>query len=195
MVVGLSIFLALIIGLIAGGSLENLARLQIRWWPVLLVAVALQAYSVGHWATDTIGPVPVRTGAFVATHALILGVALANVRLTGVKVVVLGAASNLVALLANGGLMPVSPEARVAIGHQATVDSLAIGSVVMGSKGVVVPPEQANLWPLTDIFVLPPPFPVPAVCSIGDVLVAVGLGYLIVRTMRSRPVRTNGGSC
>jgi len=120
---------------------------------------------------------------FVISHALVLAVALANWRLPGLKLASLGAALNLIALLANGGLMPVSPEARVAIGHQAAVDSLAYGTAIMGSKGVVLPGGQANLWFLTDIFILPPPFPIPAVFSLGDLLVALGVGYLILRTM------------
>lgn len=183
MVVTLAVFLALAAGLVTRGRLQNLATIRVQWWPLLVLAVVLQAYAVGHWATDSLGPIPLRAGSFVATHALILGVAAVNFRLAGFRLIILGAAANLAALLANGGLMPVSAEARVAIGHQATVDALATGSVVMGSKGVVLPAAQANLWPLTDIFVIPPPFPLPAVASVGDVLVAVGVGFLIIQTM------------
>ncbi len=183
MVVTLAVFAALAIGLATKGRVRNLAQLRIQWWPLLVLAVVLQAYAVGHWATDSLGPIPLRSGSFVATHVLILGVAAVNFRLAGFRLVILGAAANLAALLANGGLMPVSAEARVAIGHQATVDALATGTAVMGSKGVVLPAAQANLWILTDIFVLPPPFPLPAVASVGDVLVALGVGFLIIKTM------------
>jgi hypothetical protein len=182
-VVTLAVILALAIGLASRGHIGNLAQLRIQWWPFLVLAVVLQAYAVGHWATDSLGPIPLRTGAFVATHMLILAVAAVNFRLAGFRLIVLGAAANLAALLANGGLMPVSAEARVAIGHQATVDALATGTAVMGSKGVVLPAAQANLWILTDIFVLPPPFPLPAVASVGDILVALGVGFLIIKTM------------
>ena len=138
MVVTLAVFLALAIGLVTRGHIGNLARIRIRWWPILVLAVALQAYAVGHWATDSLGPIPLRAGAFVATHVLILAVAAVNFRLAGFGLIILGAAANLVALLANGGLMPVSAEARVAIGHQATVDALATGTAVMGSEGVLL---------------------------------------------------------
>jgi hypothetical protein len=184
-VVTLAVLLALAIGLVTRGHISNLAQLRIQWWPLLVLAVALQAYAVGHWAGDSLGPIPLRAGAFVATHALILAVAAVNFRLAGFRLIILGAASNLAALMANGGLMPVSAEARVAIGHQATVDALAVGTAVMGSKGVVLPAAQANLWILTDIFVLPPPFPLPAVASVGDILVALGVGLLIIKTMNA----------
>jgi hypothetical protein len=193
-VVALAVFLALAIGMVTRGQIGNLAQIRIRWWPFLVLAVAIQAYAVGHWAGDSLGPIPLRTGAFVATHVLILAVAAVNFRLEGFRLVILGAASNLAALVANGGLMPVSAEARVAIGHQATVDALATGTAVMGSKGVVLPAAQANLWILTDIFVLPPPFPLPAVASLGDILVALGVGVLIIRTMHDSTLFKIGGS-
>jgi hypothetical protein len=83
--------------------------------------------------------------------------------------------------------MPVSAESRVAAGHQAALDSLATGAIILGSKGVLLPPNQANLWPLTDVLVIPKPFPVTAIFSIGDLLVALGLAYLVVKTMRRGP--------
>jgi hypothetical protein len=178
-VVTLAVFLALAIGLVTRGHIVNLAQIRMRWWPFLVLAVALQAYAVGHWATDLLGPIPVRAGAFVATHLLILAVAAVNFRLEGFRLVILGAACNLAALVANG--------------DQATVDALAIGTAVMGSKGVVLPAAQANLWILTDIFVLPPPFPLPAVASAGDILVALGVGILIIRTMHDASKLKNGG--
>jgi hypothetical protein len=193
-VVTLAVFLALAIGLVTRGHIGNLAQIRIRWWPFLVLAVALQAYAVGHWATDSLGPIPLRTGSFVATQLLILVVAAVNFRLAGFRLVILGVAFNLLALVANGGLMPVSAEARVAIGHQATVDAMATGTAVMNSKGVVLPAAQTNLWILTDIFILPPPFPLPAVVSVGDVLVALGVGVLIIRTMHDSTKLKIGGS-
>lgn len=187
MVLALAVLAAVGIGLVTGGRLTELARLEIKWWPVLLAGVALQAYTVGHWTTEAVAGVPIRQAVFVGTHAIILAVAAANLKLPGLRAVVLGATANLAALLANGGLMPVSAEARVAAGHQAALDSLATGAMVLGSKGVIIPAEQANLWLLTDMLVIPRPFPITAIFSIGDLLVALGLGYLIVTTMRRGP--------
>lgn len=186
MVLTLAVLLALGAGVALGGHPLKLARLNMKGWPLLFLAVGLQAYLAGHPAEGVLGPMSLRGWGFVASHALVLAVALANWRLPGLKVASLGAALNLVALLANGGLMPVSPEARVAIGHQAAADSLALGTAIMGSKGVVLSADQANLWFLTDIFLLPPPFPIPAVFSVGDLAVAIGVGYLILHTMCNR---------
>lgn len=183
MVLVLAVLLALGAGVALGGHPSRIARLHIKGWPLLLLVVGLQAYLAWRPAGEALGPISLRGWGFVASHTLVLAVALANWRLPGLKVASLGAALNLIALLANGGLMPVSPEARVAIGHQVAVDSLALGTAIMGSKGIVLPTDQANLWFLTDIFLLPPPFPIPAVFSIGDLAVAMGVGYLILHTM------------
>jgi len=183
-ILALAVLASVVVGLAVGGRLSGLERIKIRGWPLLIIAVLLQVYVVGRFDGDTVGPFPVRAFTFVLTQSSILLVALANLGLGGFGFVTLGSMANLAALLANGGLMPVSAEARVAIGHQATVTSLAAGAAVMGSKGVVLPPDQANLWILTDIFALPPPFPLPAVASVGDILVAMGVAYLIVNMMR-----------
>lgn len=187
MILTLGIVAAVGLGLVTGGKLDRLTRVEIRWWPVVLAAVALQFISVGTWTTEAVAGVPIRQAAFVVTHTLILAVAAANLGLDGFRAVVLGAAVNLVALLANGGLMPVSAEARVAAGHQAALDSLATGAMVLGSKGVVLPADQSNLWLLTDILVAPRPLPVTAIFSIGDLLVVLGLGFLIIKTMQREP--------
>ncbi len=189
MILAFVVVVTVMISLAMGGSLTRLSGLHIRWWPVLVGAALLQAYTAGNWAGEEVAGLPVRPLAFVATHGAVLAVTVANLGLPGIpgmKVVVAGAVMNLVALLANGGLMPVSAQARLLAGRQAAQEGWAAGTAVMGSKGVILPVESANLWPLTDIFVLTPPFPVPAAFSIGDVLIAVGIGYMILKTMRPR---------
>jgi hypothetical protein len=180
------VVVTVMIGLALGGSLTRLSWLRLRGWPILVGAVLLQAYAAGNWEGAQAAGVPVRAVIFVATHGVVLAVALANLSIAGMKMVVAGAVANMVALLANGGLMPVSAQARLLAGRQAAQGLWEAGTAVMGSKGVVLPVESANLWPLTDIFVLTPPFPVPAAFSIGDALIAAGIGYLILKTMRPR---------
>jgi hypothetical protein len=185
MVLALAVLLTLVLGVATGGHPSRLARLQVRGWPLLFVAVGVQIYFAGHVTDAQWGPLPLRAGAFVTTHALVLAVTVLNVPLPGMRTAAAGAGSNLLALVANGGLMPVSPQALLTVGHGSTVAALAAGAAVTGSKGILLPPAETGLWPLTDIFLLPPPFPLPAVFSLGDILVALGLGYLIWHTMHT----------
>jgi hypothetical protein len=92
--------------------------------------------------------------------------------------VVAGAVSNIVAILANGGYMPASPDAMAALGKG--------GPVIYSNSAVMAAPVLA---PLTDIFALPTWMPWANVFSIGDVLIGLGIALVIVLAMhRPAPV-------
>ena len=82
--------------------------------------------------------------------------------------------SNLVAIVANGGYMPADPAALTALG--------AAHPTAYSNSTIVPDPVLA---PLTDIFALPTWVPFSNVFSIGDVLIGVGVGIVIVTAMRA----------
>ena len=90
-------------------------------------------------------------------------------------------------MVANGGFMPITPEAVARIEHQNLIVHLGGVERMSGSKGIVLPREETALWVLSDIFIIPPPFPVPSAFSLGDVLVAVGAFMLLQKAMVSTP--------
>jgi uncharacterized protein DUF5317 len=166
-----ALVIGLAIGLLIGGRLERLGELQVRWpWLAvagLVVQVALFWRGVG----NVLGPLaPI---IYVASTAAVFVFVLRNARLAGFPIIALGAASNLLAIVANGGYMPASPDALRQLGEPAV-------------KGYSNSVELADpvLWPLTDIFVLPRWLPFANVFSIGDVLIAVGVAVAIAWTMR-----------
>ena len=90
---------------------------------------------------------------------------------------------NLLAIVANGGVMPASPEA---------VARSAARTATGFSNSVVV--ADPALRPLTDIFALPPWLPFANVFSIGDVLLGVGIAVVIaLGHAPRRPARGAGG--
>ena len=99
----------------------------------------------------------------------------------------IGLGLNLLVMLANGGLMPITWEAL----HKAGLTGLALGSEpgsrIVATKDVLLPREQTHLWILSDILVIPAQFPIRSVCSVGDVLLAGGIFWLFQRTMRKPP--------
>ena len=109
--------------------------------------------------------------------SLLLGGAVmaANVRITGLPITLVGALSNLAAIVANGGSMPASPAALAVVG----------GSIHSGPTNSVVVARPA-LEPLTDIFALPIWLPFANVFSIGDVLIGIGVAIAIAAAMRPR---------
>jgi hypothetical protein len=160
-------------GLLLGGRLERLGELRIRWaWLAvagLVVQVILFADPVAS-IVGGLGPV-----VYVGSTAAVLVAVVRNWRITGMPIVALGAASNLLAIVANGGVMPASPEAVSAIDP--------LGSAGFSNSVVMADPA---LRPLTDIFALPAWLPFANVFSIGDVLIGIGLVVVIAAAMRRR---------
>lgn len=160
-------------GYLLGGRLDRLGDVQFRWaWLAvagLLVQVALFSPIFAPVVGD-LGP-----AVYVASTAAVFVAVLRNWRIPGLVIVALGAASNLLAIAANGGVMPASPEAVAALGMDAA-DGFS-NSVVMADPA---------LRPLTDIFALPTWLPAANVFSIGDVLIGVGVAVAIAVGMRGR---------
>jgi hypothetical protein len=158
-------------GLALGGSLWRLAEFQFRWWPLAIggLVVQLALFSPALAGIGPAGPV-----LYVMSTALVLLAVIRNLRtVPGFVLVALGAASNLAAIMANGGYMPVIPEALAASGRSAAV---GYSNSVASSRPV--------LEPLVDRFVMPSGLPFANVFSVGDVLIGIGIAIVIVGAMR-----------
>ena len=115
----------------------------------------------------------------MASTAAVLVAVVRNLRIPGMALVALGAASNFAAIVANGGVMPTTIVALTAAGLTPTEDF---------SNSEVI--EDPALAPLTDIFALPAWLPLSNVFSIGDVLIAAGIVLVIALGMRRGPSTT-----
>jgi hypothetical protein len=102
----------------------------------------------------------------------VLVAVLKNRRIVGLPILVLGAASNAAAILANGGFMPASVAALVSLGKDVPTS--------YSNSSVVAHPA---LELLTDIFAMPHPMPFANVFSIGDVFISVGVATVIAVAM------------
>lgn len=171
------VLLAVGVGLALGGRLGALAELDLRAPWLFLAAVALQlvAFPVAFlpWRTDeTLASV-----LWVASYGLLVVAAVLNRRITGVPVVAVGMALNLVAILANRGSMPVTHEAMRDAGRS---DAVQANSTAM---------SDPNLPWLVDRWAAPDWIPLANVFSVGDVVIAVGAFVLVLAAMGMRPPR------
>ena len=167
-----ALVIGLILGFVLGGRAAGLAALQFRWSGLMLGGLFFQVLLFSDPVAGRIGPLGAPL--YVASTAVVLAAVLANWRIPGLPIVALGAASNLLAIVANGGYMPAARAAMVALGKT--------DPIVYSNSAVV---ETPALAPLTDIFALPTWLPFTNVFSIGDVLIAVGVIVTIVVAMRS----------
>ena len=160
-------------GLVLGGRPAGLARLEFRWpWLIiggLLVQVVL--------FTDQVASMVGAAGPwiYVGSTALVFIGVLRNIDITGMKIVALGAASNLAAIVANGGYMPAGRAAMEALGKT--------DPTIYSNSALV---EHPALEPLTDIFALPMWVPFANIFSVGDILIAAGVAVVIAASMRTQ---------
>lgn len=163
--------IGIILGHLLGGRLERLSRLRFRWAPLALLGLAVQVALFSDPLAEVVGNAgpPI----YVASTAAVLVAVLRNIDIPGIAIVALGACSNLVAIIANGGYMPADPDALASIG------GIAPG---YSNSSVVTDPA---LGPLTDIFVLPAWVPLANVFSVGDVLIGLGVVVAIMVAMRA----------
>ena len=163
----------IVAGYLLGGRLDRLAEVRFRWgWLAilgLLVQVAL--FSPLLAGLDRV----VATIVYVGSTAAVLVAVIANWRIPGLVLVAIGAVCNLVAIVANGGVMPTTAAALATAGL--TPDDTFSNSAIVADPAVPF---------LTDIFAMPAAIPLSNVFSIGDVLLGIGVAVTIAIGMRGR---------
>jgi hypothetical protein len=172
-----AVVVATLIGLAREGSLHALADTQFRVPFLLVVGFAVQlTLDVWDpaWLTDATA-----LAALLLSNVLVAFFIFFNRGLPGMSLALLGLALNVVVMSANGG-MPVSREAAERSGATASVSDA-------GAEHEVLDAETALPW-LGDVIPIPP---VGLVVSVGDVLLAAGIGWLTyARTTARRWGRT-----
>lgn len=169
-----SVVIGLVIGVIVGGRPRGLATLELRWAPLIVAGLVTQVLLFSDPVAERIGDIG--PAIYVGSTLMVLAAVARNSRIRGMPVVIVGAASNVAAIVANGGYMPASREALAALGKS--------GPVVYSNSSVVAQPA---LWPLTDIYALPTWLPGANIFSVGDVLIGLGIATVIVVAMRAAP--------
>jgi hypothetical protein len=114
---------------------------------------------------------PLSVGSTVAVLAAVLR----NAGQPWFRLVALGAALNLLVMVANGGVMPVDPAAFASAG---------LATAPAGTFSNTAPMSAASLWFLGDIWATPAWLPFANVISIGDVLIGSGVAAWVVAVMR-----------
>jgi hypothetical protein len=170
-----AIAVGLIAGLLTGGRIAALASLRIRWLGVAVVGLVFQLALFSPFVAQQVGELG--PSLYVASTVAVFAALVRNLDLPGLPIVALGAALNLLVIVANGGFMPSDPVAWQALSGVAALPTDDY------TNSALTGPGTALAW-LGDVFVLPRPIPLANVFSIGDVLIAVGIAGCVARSMR-----------
>lgn len=158
------------LGLAAGGRLRRAAAKPLRWPWLVAGAVAL------YWSSSLFGAAQGAVVALGCSYLALIAFAVANLRLVGMAVVLVGLLLNLAVVVANGA-MPVDAAAVVAAG---VADPGQLGSLDLGPARQWQEPGD-RLAALGDVV---PVAPLNEVVSFGDLIMAAGLGNVAFRLLR-----------
>lgn len=191
MILVLAVLVSFLIGVIrTRGHIGGLARLRLRSTGLVFIALALQLPLRRSPAGSVRSPFPPPSILFLLSYPLLLIFVWQNRRLAGSWLLGLGVMLNFLVIVANGGFMPISPDTLARLNPGASPDQWETSYHRDRSKGIVLLKSETFFWELSDIFVLPPPFPLPTAYSLGDVFIAGGAFLLLQKAMgndRSRP--------
>ena len=176
-VIGLVV--GLVGGLLAGGRIGRLIDVRLRWVGLIFLALALRigtqvAIANGIEIADAL-----RLPLYAAAFGLLIAGLWPNRNHPGLLAVAVGAASNGLAIILNGGWMPVWGPSLAAAG---------IGPEELNAAFHRLLPTEFGLdfflrgGPLADIIPLPIPI-LTNVASIGDVFIGAGLGWFVFSTL------------
>ncbi|MEX2356574.1 MAG: DUF5317 domain-containing protein [Thermaerobacterales bacterium] len=172
---------ALLYGLARGGRLGNLMNVQFTaGW--LIVGAFLIRFSLGAVSSGPQDAAWLSTAAQGAAYSALVAAVYLNRRLPGLPTLGIGLGLNGMVIMANGGRMPVDPAAIEAAGRSDLIEALAAGKSLTHQLAV----EGTQLFWLADIWTWPPPLPLAAVFSIGDVLIGIG-GFVLIQAALRRP--------
>jgi hypothetical protein len=168
------VVLGLLVGLLLGGSPRRLADLRVRFLWLAYVAIALQVAAFPSGVLPWLMPEAAASALWLASYVALGALIVANRRISGLAMIGIGQACNLVAILANHGLMPVT---------RGALHGAGLSYQLRNNSVAVVHPHLS--W-LVDRWAVPSWLPLGNVYSVGDVAIGVGVLVTVVIAMRPR---------
>ena len=161
-----------LVGYFGRAGLLHLTTLRFRGGTLALLACLAQSASVltHHYQLPLL----------LVNTVLLLGFCWWNRAAPGFWLVTMGMGLNFLVMVANGGLMPLSP---IAFAQMSGVD-VAAGTELLFSKSRVLDDAVAALPWLGDRLLLPGPLARLAVWSVGDFILLAGTARLLWMTMK-----------
>lgn len=176
MIILVALLAGLLLGLARGGHVSGLLGIRIRGAWLALAAAVTQSLLRGP-AGDHLGlSAELRVMLWLVSAAGVMAVAAANIRTPGMSLVFTGFLMNAIVIAFNRG-MPVTERALRIAGGDASETNLS-GFYTLARPGTRVP------W-LGDAIPLAGPVAVRSVLSFGDILLLMGVTWIVYRGVTS----------
>ncbi len=178
--------LSIIIAKLRKGKFKNLENIDIRAWYLLLVAASIQILSsiikkLGFEFENIFFYL------HIFSYILMMACLLLNLKKNSMKIFLIGLILNFIVIFANGGKMPVSLNGIKGINDNIGIE-LPIGDFDIKHIGVT---QDTKLVYLADIILIPEPYPLAKILSIGDIFIMTGLFVFLQEGMVIREDNEN----
>jgi len=173
---------ALVIAVVIGGDVRRLSQLRIHHIELLLAAFAAKVSVALLGTTHAAAAVNAARPLNVIGAALLLAVVWLNRRIPGAFLFGAGLTLNLIVILTFGGRMPVL------IPRNIDPNSAVLATLKGGLDPLHVALQHPQgLWFIGDVFAIPGIGGHSSLVSIGDLLMAAGIAWLIIRCSQPAP--------
>ena len=176
MIILVVLAVSIIVALLRGGRLGNLATLNLRWRGIIILGFLIQVLIFSSFWQNLSETRALTQYGYIASLCLLVAALAANRHIPGMPLITFGFLLNFITIAVNGGYMPASYSAM-----QSTALAPLLPAQV-SSNSIGMGPETRLAF-LGDIFAIPRGIPFSNVFSIGDVLIAIGAVYLIQRVL------------
>ena len=167
---------------------SHLRMVNVRYVWLVLVAYLPQFFAFYFQPTQQLIPNCWVSVMLVLSQSMLIFFVWANRKIEGFWLLGIGLLSNFIAIVLNGGWMPIMPKVLARMFPDGVSSSLELGKRVGFGKDVLLLKEQTNLWFLGDIFTLPGWIGYPVAFSLGDIVLSIGAFWLLFSL--GRPQKT-----
>ena len=173
---------ALVIAVLIGGDVRRLSHIKIHHLELLLAAFAVKVAVAVLGTAHSQAAVTVARPLNVIGALLLLAVVWFNRQIPGALLFGTGLTLNLIVIVAFGGRMPVL------LPHDVDPNSPVVALLKGGLDPLhVALAHPQGLWFIGDIFAIPSLGGHSSLVSIGDLLMAAGVAWLIIRCSQRGP--------
>ena len=175
----LGILGGLVVGLLAKGQFGRLIDVRLRWVGLILFALAVRFGTQVAIGNDVPLADQLRLPLYAGAFGVLAAAMWLNRRQPGLLAVMVGVLSNGLAIVVNGGYMPVWGPSLDAVGLTQADLNQAFHRLLPTEFG---PDFFLHAGPIADIIPVPIPF-LTNVSSLGDVFIAAGLAWFVFATL------------
>lgn len=169
----------LLVGKARGGKISNISSGEIRGWYFIIASFLIEFTAVYLAAKGVKLIIDGISFIHLLSYVLLFFGLFMNFDKYSFWIITAGVFLNFIVIMANGGQMPISPEALSSAGLYKNMADIAEGRIITHT----LINETTRFKILADILALPKFYPRPKVYSLGDILMALGIFIYIQQLM------------